>query len=257
MAEMINIDPKDVKALMEYYGYEDSQSDLPFDSKSEKLTEYVESLVNESFHQSIEIELFQLIKLFNSCVNSPLKITSTITKPRAKDNEIKNTESTITISEPYLLAKFRQFVTSLFGMRYHYEIDAHGCCRISPFRDYRASQMSSFRRYPYCQSILDALIDEVEEKKVVDLYPKRKITKNCKLGGYAEAILAYLLRHDFYEENKTKRYSFVFDLMRLGGKTGRKNISDKGFSGDVGREKCENVRSWLNALMKYYSAIKE
>lgn len=50
--------------------------------------------------------------------------------------------------------------------------------------------------------------------------------------------------------NKTKLYSFVYDIMRLCKRIGRKCIVEDGYSGSVGRDKFKAVGNWVRAFAK-------
>ena len=46
--------------------------------------------------------------------------------------------------------------------------------------------------------------------------------------------------------NKTKDYSFIYDILVIRGKA---NDIGKGFSGTIGKEKCQTIRNWINAYL--------
>ena len=72
---------------------------------------------------------------------------------------------------------------------------------------------------------------------------------NYKLGLLAHDLLSYI-DVATTKFNTRKKFSFLYDAMLLGGFVGKKPIIDKGFSGDIGREKAQKVKDWLKAYEK-------
>ena len=89
--------------------------------------------------------------------------------------------------------------------------------------------------------------------------PQINVTNNSHLGRVASAILIMLDKWCICSNkpNKTKLYSFVYDLMRWAKFTGKTCITEEGFSGDIGREKCQQVRNWLKAWCIYSHATRK
>lgn len=239
--KLIEIETEDVKALMEYYGYEDKIVLLLGGFVSNMLRSYIVQFYAFDYLGDLD-ELISAVKFFKSCDGSELKLTSTITKP--KGNELKGQVKTITISSAYLKLAFRLFVdtllnehTEIFGVERKQDIKI-----ILPEFGFGIFPMN------FCIPFTNAEIDKIEAE-YNKFPPKKKCKSNAKLGGCAAMILHILKMGGIDKSNntKTKLYSFVFDLMRLGGITCKKGNPDKGFSGDAGREKLQYVTGWLKA----------
>lgn len=77
---------------------------------------------------------------------------------------------------------------------------------------------------------------------------------NAQLGECAFHLISTSIKHINCSHGngwtKTKLYSFVYDIMRLCKRIGRKCIVEDGYSGYVGREKFKAVDNWIRALEK-------
>lgn len=238
--KLIEIETEDVKALMEYYGYEDKIVLLLGGFVSNMLRSYIVQYHAIDYLEDFD-ELISAAKFFKSCDGSELKLTSTITKP--KGNELKGQVKTITISSAYLKLALPLFVdtllnryTKIIGVEEKQEIKI-----ILPEFGFGIFPMN------FCIPFTDAEIDKIEAEH--NKLPHKMRKSNANLGGCAAMILHILKMGGIDKSNntKTKLYSFVFDLMRLGGITCKKGNPDKGFSGDAGREKLQYVTGWLKA----------
>lgn len=92
------------------------------------------------------------------------------------------------------------------------------------------------------------------------------LKKNKLLGNYANGLLAILNTYGFIKElltaqkgkgGKTKVYSFIYDALLLAGITGREEITEEGFSGDIGSDKFQEVRKWILSYEKHQNKQKD
>lgn len=96
-------------------------------------------------------------------------------------------------------------------------------------------------------------IEEWETIEQISLSSKK--SRNAILGAKAKTLIEDLETHiwSLYKENwsKTKLYSFIYDLIRLHNRTGKKIIQEDGYLGIVGRDKCMAVANWIRAYEKW------
>ncbi len=87
------------------------------------------------------------------------------------------------------------------------------------------------------------------------------LSANKLLGKYVDELLSYIEGFDFGKISKTKKYSFIYDALRLAGvmagNTKAAIITDEGFTGVVGSQKNKDVSNWLNAYKKHRKQQKD
>lgn len=116
-------------------------------------------------------------------------------------------------------------------------------------------------------SVLDALEKTAKEYllwyKIESPFINGKemaLTGNKLLGLYASELLYVIESYELGEMTKTKKYSFIYDLMLLEnlmvGNTRSETIIEKGFKSKVGKEKSRLVTNWLNAYGKGETQVK-
>lgn len=257
----IEIDTKGIKELMEFYGFQDNLVYDPYaefdevEPKAAYASEIFRYFINHYLvSKRIDpIELLSLIKFLKSC-NSNGKGNPLILKRKITTSSkygLKGQEKTITISNNRILNALELFINTLMYDNLTY---------------YEKTKFS-LEKKPLDNESLDFIIgvetdsnlcfyepltdDEIDRLSTMQT---GKLTKNCLLGLDAEYFLA-LLKLCNIQGNKTKLYSFVYDLMRLAKHTGKKCITEEGFSGDVGREKYQQVKNWCQACSKEFTPL--
>lgn len=104
-------------------------------------------------------------------------------------------------------------------------------------------------------------IASFEADRLERLFNKNCIQKgetlsgNKLLGEYADELLFYIEGFNFGEISQTKKYSFIYDALRLAdvlaGNTQAVIITEEGFDSDIGHEKSKKVYEWLKAYKKH------
>lgn len=221
-----NIDyKKSIKELMMFYGL-DMSLDLDNDNVDdlyflfENLTIYLDldlTSQKDDLYYKERKEIATLLKFLKECEGSELKIQGTITNPQS--NSLKGTPSKITFANTDLFL----FVERWAKYKYHF----------SNYEDIDRMSYFLFRR-------------------------RRKYkNKNANRGELAAAIIGIM--NSFINEklklnwNKTKLYSFAYDVMDVCNLIGEKNTTEKGYSKTVGQEKFKLVGNWIRAYKKYIS----
>ena len=241
----IEIDTKDIKELMEFYGFQDLMQYGTF--KSCLLGILVESLVNKYKTQLDMRELLSLVKFLRLChgggEENPLILKRTITTSSKFD--LKGQVKTITISNNYILTALELFAKRLLIEENDLWIQLQYANEKNCLDKYHSQSMND--SYDGNELNDDEIIDMMEN--YCSTIPQINVTNNSHLGRVASAILIMLDKWCICSNkpNKTKLYSFVYDLMRWAKFTGKTCITEEGFSGDIGREKCQQVRNWLKA----------
>lgn len=246
----------DIKAIMQSYGLDDSA----FKGTADILYNY-ESVValielafgNFDFYTALQhiykAELFKLIQLLRACKGSALEIKGTITKPKGK--QLKGTELSTTISNQEFLTWLEVFVNTwaereqdgLFQFAFGWDFKQPLTLRRGQAPVFEEEQHPFFTE-SYSDEEISQIIDYYD--KIEKSHPK--LTKNGKLGSIANRIVTIIIKSACIDWTQTKLYSLVYDLMLLGKITGKECITLKGFSGDIGREKSQQVRNWLQAF---------
>ena len=235
----IEIDTKDIKELMEFYGFQDLMQYGAVTSCL--LGSVVQFLVNKYKTQLDMRELLSLVKVLRLChgggEENPLILKRTITT--TSKYGLKGQVKTITISNNYILTALELFAKRLLIEENNLWI-----------------QWNMLDKY-HSQSMNDSYDgNELNDDEIIDMMenyystiPQTNVTNNSHLGRVARYILVMLDKWCICSNkpNKTKLYSFVYDLMRWAKFTGKTCITEEGFSGDIGREKCQQVRNWLKA----------
>lgn len=257
MIAMIDINPSDIKDLMESYGLTDFEipDQLSPNLKamaSGILASYVLWYANNGYgiDHSISTRLKEiplLIQFLRTCEGSTLEIKGTITKPKGK--QVKGTELTATISNQQFLTWLELFANTwfesqqdgLFQHKFGWEFKQPLTLREDLAPVYEEEQDPFFTE-PYSDEELSQIIDYYDKLEKSHL----KFSKNGELGRLADRIVS-LMKSVCIDWKATKLYSFVYDIMLLGKCTGKECITEEGFSGDIGREKSQQVRNWLQA----------
>lgn len=120
MIAMIDINPSDIKDLMESYGLTDFEIPDQFTPNlkaSKRLASYVLWYANNGYGIDFPIstrlkEIPLLIQFLRTCEGSTLEIKGTITKPKGK--QVKGTELTATISNQQFLTWLELFANTWF-----------------------------------------------------------------------------------------------------------------------------------------------
>lgn len=250
MFEMIEINISNIEAIMQSYGLTDFEmpDKLNPNNKvpvSRRLASFVVWYANNGYGIDHSIstrlkELPLLIQFLRTCEGSALEIKGTITKPKGK--QVKGTELTTTISNQQFLTWLELFVNTWFesqqdGLFQH----EFGWDFKQPLPVYEDEQ-DSFFTDPYSDEEISQIIDYYDKLEKSYL----KYSKNGELGRLANRIVD-LMQPVCMDWTQTKLYSFVYDIMLLGKCTGKECITEEGFSGDIGREKAQQVRNWLQA----------
>ena len=187
-------------------------------------------------------EMAQLMKFLKSCGAGELTIS---VKSKACGN-LKPKISKITLSSDMCFhSKIEEMVCSyLSGL-----LDDWGLGK-KPFEIYynypNGESMQYYYHYldPYSTEDLDAIIEATKS-------PRDKIrldkNRNAMLGCFASIALEIIDPVTPNNFTKTKLYSFVYDIMAIG-----EIVVDRGegFSGDIAREKLQDVRHWLDAFQE-------
>lgn len=243
----IEIDTKDIKELMEFYGFQDIMRYGTFASCF--LGSYVQFLINKYKTQLDMRELLSLVKFLRLCHSNgegnPLILKRKITTSSKYGQ--KGQEKTITISNNYILTALELFAKRLLIEENDLWIQ---------FQLQYANEKNCLDKY-HSQSMNDSYDgNELNDDEIIDMMenycstiPQTNVTNNSHLGRVASDILVMQDKWCICSNkpNKTKLYSFVYDLMRWAKFTGKTCITEEGFSGDIGREKCQQVRNWLKA----------
>lgn len=231
----------DIKAIMQSYGLDDYRGT----SLSKQLDLVLD---REPIKWKPELrfsEFAKLIQLLRACKGSALEIKGTITKPKGK--QLKGTELTTTISNQEFLTWLEVFVNTWLEREqdglFQYVFDWYFKQPLT-LRRGQAQEQHPFFTDPY---------SDEEISQIIDFYDKlekhySKFTKNGELGRIANRIVTIIIKSACIDWTQTKLYSFVYDIMLLGKFTGKECITSKGFSGDIGREKSQQVRNWLQAF---------
>ena len=245
----------DIKAIMQSYGLDDSAfkgTALIHNYKSavaiiEKTFNLDTIEVALSPHiDNVEVEILKLIQFLRACEGSTLELRGIITKPKVK-GQIKGQELRAEISNKEFLTWLDLFVCSYSNW---FIAKDKGFGDIVEWGDdgpVFAEIQDPFSTGP-CE--WEDLSDEEIAVRIFNytrsLKKELKLTRNSRYGRLAEGLIA-----DFQPVctgwTKTKFYSFVYDIMRLGKFTGKACITSKGFSGNIGREKLQQVKNWLRA----------
>lgn len=245
-----------IKALMDYYGIDDFNWYL--ESKilqEDDAVSYVlaDELVDGKFSfevsywSNLERELAMLIQLLRSCKDSELTIKGKITHPH--NNEIKGTEKEVTLTCVPFLQDLELILNNYMSADGIVDWCLHDDIEVirKPIiiNDFRWEKLLTGLHEPFAD---DEICEYFEQ---TNSYLKKKNNEpiNYKLGRLANSLL-YIVNAMTQGFTTRKRYSFLYDAMLLGGFVGKKPITDKGFSGDIGREKAQKVKDWLKAYEK-------
>lgn len=234
-------DTKDIKELMEFYGFQSGTI------ISWLIGREVQFLVNIYKTQLDMRELLSLVKFLRLChgggEENPLILKRTITT--SSKFGLKGQVKTITISNNYILTALELFAKRLLIEENDLWIQLQYANEKNCLDKYHSQSMND--SYDGNELNDDEIIDMMEN--YYSTIPQTNLTNNSHLGRVARYILVMLDKWCICSNkpNKTKLYSFVYDLMRWAKFTGKTCITEEGFSGDIGREKCQQVRNWLKA----------
>lgn len=222
-----NIDYENsIEELMMFYGL-----DMSLDLDNDNVDDLYDLLFNLTFYLDLDFtsqkdnlyykkrkEIITLLKFLKECEGSELKIQGTITKPQS--NSLKGTPSKITLTN----TDWFSFVERWAMYTYHF----------SNYGDIERVSLSPLRGRSKYKN------------------------KNANRGELAEGIIGIM--NSFINEklklnwNKTKLYSFAYDVMDVCNLIGEKNTTEKGYSKIVGQEKFKIVGNWIRAY-KYTQRI--
>ena len=248
----------EVKALLDTYSIPDFDYNQPFDASkkiSQKLSYLLSYWGDNEMREFVEHfdspnkEPVELIQFLRACKGSNIEMKSIVTNPRNK-HQVIGTKMHLTLTDKGFLSMFELFVNtwlaSLQGGLFECEF---GWEEKKPFTiksETASSPILVGMQHPF---YTEPYTDE-ELKTIADYYDKQdksriKHNKSSRLGVIASKILDILKPFDT-GCIQTKLFSFVYDLMLLVGQSSGNYIGE-GFSGDIGREKTQNIRNWLKA----------
>lgn len=192
-------------------------------------------------------ELAIFIKFLNACYGSQINVRGTIKNPQGKQVKGANMEVSISEDNPFM-CDLLYFANTMLEQyqdgRYQCEFGWDFKEKIELQDVLGRKEEHPFYTKWYAEEELDCIINYENEEE------SRRISKrNGKLGFIASYMLEILQKVEGFK-TKTKMYSFVYDVMLIGGFVGGKCIEDDGFSGDVGEEKYQEVRNWVTAYNK-------
>lgn len=241
-----------IKAIMDYYGISDFEipDKLNHDIKasaSKRLAFYLTFTNVSTISSELEVsrkELAEFIKFLRACEGSAITLKGIITNPQK--NDIKGTEKITKISDKYFLSWLELFVNTWLEREqdeiFQYLFKWESKKPLSYTNKEGEKEDDCFFTEPYSNEEIEEIISFYG--KEIKSYEER--TKNGELGRLASKLLS-IIEPVKQEWTQTKLYSFVYDIMKAGGKTGKKAITGKDFSGDIGREKSQQVRNWIKA----------
>lgn len=216
----MNIDYENsIEELMMFYGL-----DMSFDLDNDNVDYLDDLLLNLTFYLDYDFasqkdnlyykkrkEIVTFLKFLKECEGSELKIQGTITKPQS--NSLKGTPSKITLTNTDLFSIVERWAKYTYHFSNYEDID-----NVSHF--WRRGRLK-------CKN------------------------KNANRGKLAKGIIGIM--NSFINEklklnwNKTKLYSFAYDVMDVCNLIGEKNTTEKGYSKIVGQEKFKIVGNWIRA----------
>ena len=245
----------EIKAIMEVYGISDFEIPDKLNPKvsalaSERIASNMLLPLAERMSSTIETnrkELAKLIKFLRECEGSQITLEGLITKPQGKN--IKNTYSTTQIADRYFLTMFEQLANTwlereqdgVFQYLFNWDFK-------QPVKYINKDGEEEFDRFftePYSDQEIDQIISyyDSQEKE------RKKRSISVILGRLANRIISFI-EPATKEWTQTKLYSFVYDVMLIGKCVGKVAITEEGFSGDIGRDKSQQVRNWIQAFKK-------
>lgn len=190
-------------------------------------------------------ELAMLIKFLYACNYSQITINGIVTNPQGK--QIKGTGLNVSISsDNHFISDLFYFANTMLelyqGGDYQYEFGW----------DFKENIIWGKEEHPFFTEVytndeLDCIIDYENKKE-----SKRVTTKNGRLGFVASHMIKKIEHAKVEFRTIAKLYSFVYDIMLVGGWTGKKCIEADGYDGVIGGAKYREVKNWLNA----YESIK-
>lgn len=250
----------EIKAIMATYGISDFDIHDKLNpdvkaSASRKIAFFLNIHGNYKKHdweQELNlVELPLLIRFLRTCEGSAIEMKGTITKPQGR--QIKGTEVSVKVTNHSFLKWLEMFVNTWLEKEqdglFQY---VFGWKDKEPITWMRTeSSGSNTERIEYKDPYFTEDYSDEELEKIIQHYNQeskfiKKSTKNGELGFIASKIIEYVqpLSHEW---KQTKLYSFVYDMMLVGKCVGKVAIIEEGFSGDIGREKSQQVRNWIKA----------
>lgn len=231
-----------IKKLTEYYGYTISEVVNKVLSFYSPIDDIEDCIIGGNNRQIAE-----LIKFLRSCEGSPLKISSTIQNPYK--GQVKGSNLSFNLNDKYTLLYLEQFLNTILEENqdglYQFEFNWNFK---EPIKHYKGiapcyeTEEDSFFTEPYTDEELDKIIEYEKEKES----NQPKLTKNGKIGRICYSFYKALKLQGILGNNKTKDYSFIYDILVIRGKA---NDIGKGFSGTIGKEKYQTIRNWINAYL--------
>lgn len=185
-------------------------------------------------------EMAQLMKFLKSCGAGELTIS---VKSKACGNRKPKISKVILSSD----------------MCFHYTLEKMVCSYLSGLLDdwgLGKKPFDVFPNYPNGESMQYHYLDPYSTEDLDEIIeatksPRDKIrvdkNQNAMLGYFASMALEIIDPVTPNNFTKTKLYSFVYDIMAIG-----EIVVDRGegFSGDIAREKLQDVRHWLDAFQE-------
>ena len=233
ITETIELEPIELKELMQFYGLDDSEIGYCGFEDPKINSFFVDLMDNICVHASssnmftrmkMSEEIASFYKFLIDCDGSNLRIQGEITnhesdKPKGSWNEI-------TITDKDLINNIKSLVLSRIKSGRYFICDTESLNKsISWIRQFNGNT-----------------------------------TRNGEMGYIAWQILfvANYWVNDVFEKdwNKTKLYSFVYDVMRLCKRTGKKCIVEKGYSGGIGSDKHKEMSNWIRAYEVVFPKLR-
>lgn len=255
----------DIIAIMEAYGISDFNINDKLNRSVKTLASnkiatllrinyrHIQNVGKTSLAQYLE-ELPLLIQFLRACEGSVIQLKGTITNPRGK--QIKGTETYAKLSYPHFLTGLEMFTNTWLEKEqdglFQYEFGWKDKEPIT-WTETKTSG-SNTEEYEYKDPYFTEDYSDEEIEMMISFLKheqkqEKKTTKNAVLGFVANNIVE-LIKPVTQNWIVTKLYSFVYDVMLVGKCVG-KVITEEGFSGDIGRDKFQQVKNWIVALNSY------
>lgn len=243
--------------IMEVYGMSDIEMSDPleqFTSLSRRIATILNinvTWIHIDWQQKAiqDAEVPKLIRFLRACEGSTIKLRGNATKPLGK--LVKGSELALTISDPDFLLFLEKSANTWLKKRYgdNFE-DIFGW----DAKKAVTSQKDTGEEYNQIEdSFFTEEFSNEEIEKIINYFKKQSKEKSSENGirGFVADNICKLILPATKGWTQTKQYSFVYDVMLVGKCTGKIAITEEGFSGDIGREKAQQVRNWIKAFERY------
>lgn len=239
---MIEIDINELQVLLNKYDYQ-------FPKKEFFLLKYIHSEVKEDTKLwGNKLEIAQFVQFLRLCGKNSYKIISTIQHPQK--GKVKGSAESFTFNSSYISTPIslmaEEMLHSVSEGEYEYIFGWNEKPIIEGY-SYLFSGLSDLRE-PYSDEELKQIIEY--EKKKAQSKPKR----NASIGKRLYFVYKKLKEAGYFGQSKQKEYSFLYDWYVLGGVA---NDIGEGYSGNIGKEKYQQVKNWITAYEKYKNNLTD